>query len=460
MRDTRGNELTNQEIERGLKRSNLAGAIGIVYFAALSSGFLTGFMRKLGASQFQIGLVNGLAPVVALIQLLASYLIEHKGWQRRPLHTFSASMQRILLVIILLTPYLFGYQEGQLPAHHTVQIAVWLVFVVYAISQLLGSFGGLAWQTWIGDLVPSNRRGAFFGTRQAIVNAVWVVASILVGKYLDLHNTFRGFATVFGIAAVFGVADIVIHSRVPEPEVTREPVKTKFLQQVKTPIKDKYFSGLIYFVLFWNFAVWVAQPFISVYQLEILEMSYFAISYLDNLYMILMMIGAYGAGKVIDRIGGKKIYAYSLTSMVCFPLFWIFSTKETWLPLLTIMQVISGITNGFAAVALNKLLLESSPQAMRSVYIAVYGGITGLFGGLGPIVGGVIGDLVASVNFSLGSMQIGGLRIIFLLSFVLRLLSLPLLYTIREGREEEQHSPIDLPSPPVVGQGEGVSSPT
>lgn len=462
MRDTHGNELTYQNRIKGLKLSTLGSAVGIFYFVAISAGFMTGFLRKLGASQFQIGLVNGLAPIVAIIQLLASYLIEHKGWQRKPLLIISATIQRTLLVVILLTPYLFGYKDGQLPSHGTVQLAVWLVFVVFAISQLCGSLGGLAWQIWIGDLLPSNQRGAYYGTRQAIVNAVWVVSSILIGKFLDLHNTFTGFAIVFGFAAFFGLLDNYIHARVPEPEIVREPVQGKFLERIKIPIKDKYFSGLIHFVLLWNFAVWVAQPFISVYQLETLEMSYLGISYLDNLYMIWMMIGAFLAGKIGDRVSAKKIYAASLTCMICLPLFWIFSTKDTWLPILTVMQIISGITNGFAAVALNKLLLELSPQAMRSVYIAVYGSITGLAGGLGPIVGGVIGNLVATVSFTVGSLQLSGLRIIFLLSCILRLFTLPRLYAIKESREEEEEeialNPAEFQCPQVAEESNATLS--
>ena len=181
--DTKGGLISSTQIERSLHISTMAGVVGTVFFVATSGAFLTSFARKLGASQFQIGLISGVMPFAGTAQLLSAFLIETHGWQRKPVLLLSMAVQRLLWVPILLLPYYLGaatngFKDAAQPAG-TAQ-GTWLLLGLIVLSGLVGGFGGLAWQAWIADLVP-EQAGPFSEGEWAAVNAMWIVSNLCIG---------------------------------------------------------------------------------------------------------------------------------------------------------------------------------------------------------------------------------------------------------------------------------------
>lgn len=444
--DVKGRPITPREVERGLLISTIAGAVGMVFFTVTGGAYVTGFARKLGASQFQVGIINAFLPMAALAQLASSYMIERRGWLRRPILCIAASVMRILWIPIALMPFIFHYTRLGAPSDGARTAAVTLVLVLMAMAQLLNSFGGLAWQAWMGDLIPAEKRGRFFGARTAVMNAVFVVVGIAAGRYLDVHDSFSAFALIFGLGVFFGVTDLVIHAFVPEPKPHLAPTTQPFMRMFLHPFRDPSFSGLIWFNVAWSFSVWVMLPFLPVFQIETLKMSYLSISSFSNVFMGSMMLASYFGGSLVDRIGGRTIYIWSFSLMSAFPLLWILTTRANSTPMQLLMNIESGVLNAVVAIATSKLLLENSPKPERSIYIAAFAAVTGLAGGIGPVLGGWVGDLVAHRSLALGPVAFSGLKIVFLVSLVLRLGCLPLLSMVAEGR--------DFAESPRVNEGE------
>jgi MFS family permease len=295
----------------------------------------------------------------------------------------------------------------------------------------------------MADIIPADRRGRFYGTRNTATNAITILSGIAIGKYLDLHNSFNGFAVVFAVAVVFGVADLIIHAFVPEPKPHAASSAVPFKTRLMEPLKDPYYSGFVYFTLAWNFAMWVMLPFLAVYQIETLKMSYLSITNQNNLYMASMMVSSFFVGKTIDRFGGKVVFVWSTLGITTMPLFWLFMNRGNYIPLLTALNIISGILNSGNLVAINKLLLENSPRTKRSVYISIYSALGGLAGVMGPVLGGRIGDIFTGRSLSLGLWTFSGLQIVFLISMVLRIFCWPLLFKVTEGRDEEAEEDLE-----------------
>lgn len=444
--DTEGKPISPAQIEHSLKISTIAGTVGTVFFVATSGAFLAGFARKLGATQFQLGLISGIMPFAGTAQLLAAYLIETYGWRRKPVLLISMALQRLFWIPILLLPYFLDLTSGGAAASETRQGA-WLLFALIVFASLFGGFGGLAWQAWIADLVPVQRRGWFFGRRTAAVNAMWIASSIAIGRYLDLHDDFQGFAVILGFAIVFGLLDLVIHGFVPEPKMAKQeetagPPWHMFLQ----PLRDRRFMNLIYFVAAWNVAVWVKLPFVNLYMLEELKLSYFTIANLSTLYLVSMLVGSYLLGPWADIWGSKRVYTASMTLLVNTAVFWLLATEKNWPLLLISLNIYAGLLNATANIGINQLLLESSPDTGRPAYLAVFFGLTGLFAGLGPLIGGLIGDLLADTHLLVKGLELSGLKLIFALSLLLRLCTLPLLKRIEGGQIQvsiEPQAPVE-----------------
>ena len=440
--DTRGKPISPSQAERSLAISTAAGTVGTVFFVATSGAFLASFARKLGATQFQVGIISGILPFAGTAQLLSAYLIETYGWRRKPVLLVSMALQRLSWIPILLLPYFLGLTSKVNATEGPVKQGTWLLFALIVFSGLLGGFGGLAWQAWIADLVPEYRRGRFFGRRTAATNAMWIASSISIGRYLDLHDDFQGFAVVLGLAIAFGLLDMVIHSIVPEPEMTKQTTQsTSPLAMFLQPLADQRFSRLILFVAAWNLAVWVKLPFVNLYMLEGLQPSYLTIANLGTLYLVSMLIGSYLLGPWADVWGSKRVYSVSMTLLVNTAVFWLFANGQNWPIVLITLNIYAGLLNAAANIGINQLLLENSPDMGRPAYLAVFFGFTGLFAGLGPLVGGLVGDLFIGTNISIIGLELSGLKLVFALSLLLRLLTLPLLRRVESGRPKISTKP-------------------
>lgn len=448
--DTNGRPISPSHAERSLKTSTAAGVTGTVFFVATSGAFLASFARKLGATQFQVGLISGVMPFAGTAQLLSAYLIETYGWRRKPVLLVSMALQRLLWIPILLLPYVLGYPPEGLPPDTAANRGAWLLFGLIVMAGLLGGFGGLAWQAWIADLVPEHTRGRFFGRRTAATNAIWIASSLAIGRYLDLHNNFGGFTVVFTVAIVSGLLDMLIHSFVPEPQMVRQTnATTSSLAIFREPLTDPRFMRLIWFVAAWNLAVWVKLPFVNLYMLEDLGLSYLSIANLGTLYLVSMLIGSYLLGPWADVWGSKRVYSVSMLLLVNTALFWLISTESNWGLILVALNVYSGLLNAGANIGINQLLLENSPEIGRPAYLAVFFGLTGLFAGLGPMLGGLIGDYLVGNHISLWGITLGGYKLLFALSFLLRLFTLPLLKQVESGQADK--APIHWEAPSSSG---------
>ena len=71
--------------------------------------------------------------------------------------------------------------------------------------------------------------------------------------------------------------------------------------------------------------------------------------------------------------------------------------------------------------------MNLAPGKSSAVYFAVFAAVTGLFGALAPIAGGAVGELFRGMVLYDGIILLADIRLLFLTSTVLRLLSLVLI---------------------------------
>ena len=114
--DTRGKPISPSQAERSLAISTAAGTVGTVFFVATSGAFLASFARKLGATQFQVGIISGILPFAGTAQLLSAYLIEtygwHISWASHPRLTLPRVQSNRVLGSYLPSSYFLGFWEG------------------------------------------------------------------------------------------------------------------------------------------------------------------------------------------------------------------------------------------------------------------------------------------------------------------------------------------------------------
>jgi MFS family permease len=131
-------------------------------------------------------------------------------------------------------------------------------------------------------------------------------------------------------------------------------------------------------------------------------------------------------GALIDKIGAKPL------SIICgiggsfVPFFWIFASPENYL-VIWASNILSGLFFAGIGLASTGLMMNLASGKTSSVYFAVFAAVTGLFGAIAPIAGGAIGDFYRGKVLLDGFIRLSDIRLLFLTSTALRLLSLTLI---------------------------------
>jgi MFS family permease len=201
-----------------------------------------------------------------------------------------------------------------------------------------------------------------------------------------------------------------------------------------SPLKETNFRRLVLFYATWNLSVHIAAPFFAVYMLDRMQLP---IWYVTALATLSSMAGVLANGfwaRLSQRFGVKPVIVLATLADAFVPLCWLFVGDHSSLWLIFIH--LSGVFNAPLAVGPNNIVLKLAPQENASPYMAVFSAIVGPMTAVAAISGGYLSGALADVQWSLGPLSVGGLKIVFLLSFVGRLASLWLLRGVREPEAE------------------------
>ena len=260
--------LTNK-VKSGLKYSILDGA---AHSSMLGFGehYLLAYAIFLSASDLQLALVAALPIFLASIAQLYSVRLMNKMHTRKNATVTFSAIQAIIWIPVILTYFL-----------NTNKISSLIFFVT--LYWIFGLMTNPIWTSWIGDLVPKNVRGRFFGKR-SLVTAFYVFISFVMGGFIltyakgTLGNEFLGFAIIFGLAMLARFISTLFLSKQYEPKLRinseNEFSLKDFLFHFKKRFKRGHFNTLVLYLSFMSFALYLSAPYIVANLLKSLNFTY------------------------------------------------------------------------------------------------------------------------------------------------------------------------------------------
>jgi MFS family permease len=391
--------LTKKQVDKALKNSIKDGAAYSAMDGIIST-YSTPFALALGANNAEIGLLSSIPNFfITLFQPFTGKFIEKRS--RKIVCQTLSLVQKLIWLPIILMPFFFG--------------KVWLFIALVTLSSVVLSFANTAWSSWIGNMVPENIRGRYFGKRNMIQSAFSFSTTLIAGWILGLMNNLFGFSIVFFLAFIFGLVSYFYLTRIPEASYKSEH-DGKSLSVLDILKNFKKYSNFYPFTLhmsLFSFAVNIASPFFTVYMLSIMHIGYdwYAIVVATEV-LIRIFLHRYW-GKLSDRFGDRTIMTLCNILIVFYPFFFLFVTNTFQLILISIF---SGIAwSGFDLTTFN-YLLDVTPPEKRPSYIANYKFIVGISLFLGPLIGGLLSQYFVNTTI----LWLSGLQIVFLMSFILR----------------------------------------
>jgi MFS family permease len=377
--------------------------------SSITESYITPLALALGANNLHIGLLTSFRDLAnTLAQIPGAKLTQY--FDRKSIWLFSQIMSKIVLWIpIVLLPF---FPTGN---------AIWILIFLFALTGLVSALKSPAWSSLMGDLVPMEMRGKYFGLRNSTTGVAGVAATLAAGYILTLY----GFPILFTIAIVLALMSIPIFMKMYEPPFRKlYHYKHSFeFNPRHWPNTLKANRSLVIFTIYimvMYFTVEVASPFYAVYMLRDLHINYMWFGGLTVVGALARILSFKYWGKLNDRFGSRTILIVTGIPACLTPLLW---TVVFDIPSIALLKIFDGfIWSGFDMIVFN-YLLDVTPAEKRPQYVANHNFFTGMGVVLGALAGGFLAQEWANTTF----LWMSGLQLVFMLSFILRLGCLSLL---------------------------------
>jgi MFS family permease len=412
--------------------STIEGSLSTI-FVVLSIGangagaFIIGYALLLGTNDFQIGIISALPFALQIFQIFSAIIVQKIGG-RRLFVSIVVFLARSVFVVLAVLPFVVIYSPDK-----KILILIY-VLVFYNINAVMG---GNAWTSWVGDLFPERIRGAYFGFRNGIFSILTVIFNLIGGLILDyfigLNLEKVGFSILMFLAAMFGTAGALLFFKHPERYVEKSK-EINYLALIFEPFKNQYFRKILVFFFLWNVGIGISSAFFGVHMIKNLHMSFSSIAFFQMLLAAIAFLSSKLWGKFIDRFGSKSVLLTNAIFICVLPIVWLFPTRENVLPVF-LDPIISGVCwTGFNLAAFT-FPIALSPKDKREFYLAVFGIVVGLGYLISSIIGGIIAQSLSEWHITLFGRSFLNLHVLFLISFVIRIISTLNLRAIKEPEE-------------------------
>ena len=334
----------------------------------------------LGASAFEVGLIEGWAESTALIVkvfsgALSDYLGKRKGLA------------------------LFGYTLGALTKPlFAIAPTIGIVLTARLLDRLGKGVRGAPRDALVADIAPPQLRGAAFGLRQSLDTVGAFLGPLLaVGLMLLWANDFRAVFWVAVIPGLLAVALLLFGVREPE----RQPGERR-----GNPIRRENL-GRLSFAYWWVVgvgAVFTLARFSEAFLVLRAQQGGIAIA-LVPLVMVAMNLvyaaSAYPFGKLSDRISHRMLLASGLVVLIAADL--VLAIDDHWSTVLAgvaLWGIHLGMTQGLLAT----MVADTVPADLRGTAFGFFNLVSGVAMLIASAIAGWLWDsLGASATFYTGA---------------------------------------------------------
>ncbi|MFH1491467.1 MAG: MFS transporter [Pseudomonadota bacterium] len=385
------------------------------------------------ARTLQVGLLATLPQFLGAVMQWVGAVNMDRLQSRRRTVVAGAALQALTLVPMALLPFLLG--KGSLSV-------MWLLLLIMLYQGANGAIIPI-WNSLIGDLVPPEIRGRFFGHRNRLTGMSTFMSLLMAGGILHLFSRAgmgdAGFLIIFSAAFLARGYSIRWLSRYEDPKLTISPEQTFTFRQFLRRSPHSNFAKFVFFVGAINFGVAFSGPYFALYMLRDLGFSYVEFTLVTGVSTTAQFLTFRYWGELSDRFGSKKILNLCGWGVAVAPMLWLVSSDFAYL---ATIQLYGGFVWAGFSLASNNFIFDAVTPPKRARCVAYQGLVNGVFVLAGALAGGY-----AALHLP-GNLSIGPwvwkppfmLPVIFLISGLIRLAAAG--FFLRKFREVRPVEPI------------------
>lgn len=434
MEEFRDAESTREESLKASVRDGVCSAM----MQGTGDSYLSAFAIFLQGSAMQIGALAAVPQLVGAIFQLVSLKLLDKITSRRKMLVVGALTQGAMWLPISLLPFVFGKDEG----------AVWMLLCFSTVGFAAAGILGPVWNSLIGDIVPAEERGRFFGFRNQQASIASMVSLMLAGGGLHIAKQYDyteyAFLLLFLTALVARLFGAHFLSRHMDPPAVGAPEDRFTFWQFIKRARESNFVKFVLFVSLFNASIWIAGPYFSVYMLRDVKFSYLEFTILSAFSIASQVLTMQHWGRLSDKFGNKRILNVAAAGWAIAPFLWLVSSNFWYL--LFVQATAGFFVAGFTLASAN-FLFDAVSSSKRARCVAYQGIINGSCVFLGSFIGGkILSNVPPSLVESVGLFTPpSAILTVILVSGIARVLMLFVVMPLfREVREVEEINHVSL----------------
>jgi MFS family permease len=348
-----------------------AAVTNFFFFSSASSfNLLPLYIKQLGGTEAEIGLIMGMHNVAAILcQPLLGEWVDRLG--RRPFMLFGVGLA-------VLTSLVFVFTSSLSPLFWLLRFLQGIAFSAFFVANYSLVIG----------LVPAERRGwalGIFGISGLLSNAL----APLLGEQMIRRFGYRAF---FLEASALAFLPLALVWRVREPQVA-PGIRTQGLKALAEGLGEVFRLHMA-IAFFFGLGTGTIITFVPTLaeSLGVMNLSLFYTAY-AGCALVVRVIG----GGLIDRLGRRAIivpsmFVQTVGSAVLAILGFLVGAHPTIpaLPLLFLAGLLTGGAHGFLFPALTALLMDQTSEGQRARVVAIYSSVFLTGGALGAAIFGYV----------------------------------------------------------------------
>ncbi|WP_066288547.1 MFS transporter [Bacillus sp. FJAT-29937] len=359
----------------------------------------------LGATNYQVGLISSLPQFVGMFAMLIGSIILSRLEEKKKFTAYSFLAARLFLIAMFFVIFL------------PVEYRSWAFVLLVGLMNLPGSFANLSWQSFIGDLIPDERRSGFFSERNKMMTIVGMISTFLIGILLQQFDKSNAlpYQLLFISAFLFGLMEVYYLLKHKEKK-TGKKIEKKKLNLGLHVYKHKPFVYFLVCCLFFNFGWQMAWSLFSIYQIKFAGATAFWISLFTVSNQLAQIVSFNWWGRMADKHSNAKMLIFVSLGMASTPILTVLSTNLVYL---VIVNASSGLFVSGTVLLLFNHLLEVTKEENRSTYISNYNILLALVAFIAPQFGVfLLENTSMNMAMSISTILRGASAILFLFMFL------------------------------------------
>ena len=360
------NTLNNKEEELEVQKRNFRyvqiDAIG-VSISNVAAPFLPVFLTRLGASNFQVGLLSSMPGVTGLILAI----VVGRFLQTRPNIVPWYSLSRLLVILCYAL-------TGILTLSVSERFVIIATLAIWAFATIPQTALAVAFSVVMNAVAGPEGRYALLSRRWAIFGLTGVIGTFIVTRVIDLLSFPLNYAVMFMVLSLGGFFSFYFSRKISLPDQIAPP-----LPDIRSPVQNlkNYITLLRENPVFLSFsskrfvyfsAIVLSQPIMPLFLVREVGATDGQIGTINMTFTLIMLLGYFLWPRVSRRRGGRFVLLATTLGMTLYP---ALSAATPQIGPIIVYAGIAGFFQGGLDLVFFDELMKTVPRDYSATFVAL-----------------------------------------------------------------------------------------